>query len=272
MERLLRRALEVREPENLFSGLRLPPDFSLPDNILVFYHNYVAAAPNAHGRHTMVIPFAEMTYFVDQRKIALAPGQVLIIPPHSLRYLHPGSAGYGRLFITFEMARGAVAEAVLSGLDGTAEKTLDAFLRSYAGGGAAESALELYRLLKTLVRSRLPGEAAAVMPQGVAKALEFIGGHLAEPIGAPEIAGAARLSESRLRAVFRRATGMSPGAYLASQRLDAAKRRLLTTDMRVSEIATACGFADIYVFSAFFRKHAGLPPSAFRRRFRPGGG
>ena len=93
----------VQEPENLFSGKRLPHGFALPDNILIFFHDFTSPAPDAHGRHTLVFPLEKMIYFVERQRIELVPGMMLYVPPFALRFLHPDSNGYGRFFITFEV-------------------------------------------------------------------------------------------------------------------------------------------------------------------------
>ena len=54
------RICELEEPENLYEGVRLPPSFALPDNILLFYHDFCAPAPTAHRRYTLVFPLASM--------------------------------------------------------------------------------------------------------------------------------------------------------------------------------------------------------------------
>src|SRR5574344_2361053 len=99
---LYRKASALPEPENLFAGRRLPEEFRLPDNILVFFHDFINPMPNAHGRWTIVLPFDAMIYFLERSRVMLNPGDLLLIPPHTMRYLYPKSSGYRRLFITYE--------------------------------------------------------------------------------------------------------------------------------------------------------------------------
>ncbi|WP_313329399.1 helix-turn-helix domain-containing protein, partial [Stutzerimonas balearica] len=46
-----------------------------------------------------------------------------------------------------------------------------------------------------------------------------------------------------------------------------AQRQLAYTDLDVQQIARDLGFADAAYFSRFFRKQAGVTPSAFRAAF-----
>ena len=82
----------VTEPEDLFSGRRLPLGFSLPDNILVFFHDFTASAPNSHSRHTLVIPLDEMIYYVEHQQVEMHLGELLYVPRFALRFMHHGSS------------------------------------------------------------------------------------------------------------------------------------------------------------------------------------
>ena len=50
--------------------------------------------------------------------------------------------------------------------------------------------------------------------------------------------------------------------------LQRAQQLLLTTDLRVKEVAASLGFQDEFYFTRFIKKHTGLPPSKYRRQFR----
>jgi transcriptional regulator GlxA family with amidase domain len=67
---------------------------------------------------------------------------------------------------------------------------------------------------------------------------------------------------------FRDEVGMTPGQWLARQRVDLARRLLETTDLPVDRIAEQAGFGT----SASLRQHLvasiGVPPSAYRHTFR----
>jgi transcriptional regulator GlxA family with amidase domain len=66
---------------------------------------------------------------------------------------------------------------------------------------------------------------------------------------------------------FKQATGDSPLIYLQKLRVAAAKR-LLENDYRtMQEISDAVGYQDAAFFRMIFRRHTGVSPSAYRRKF-----
>jgi transcriptional regulator GlxA family with amidase domain len=66
---------------------------------------------------------------------------------------------------------------------------------------------------------------------------------------------------------FKRATGDSPLMYLQKLRVAAAKRMLEGDHRTVQEIGEAVGYQDAAFFRQLFERHAGVSPSAYRRRF-----
>jgi transcriptional regulator GlxA family with amidase domain len=67
---------------------------------------------------------------------------------------------------------------------------------------------------------------------------------------------------------FAAATGLSPITYVQRLRVEDAKRRLERTDTPVERIAWEVGYEDPAAFRRLFRRIAGVPPGAYRRRFQ----
>ena len=61
-------------------------------------------------------------------------------------------------------------------------------------------------------------------------------------------------------------TGLSPGQYISSLRLQLAKKLLRETSESVLSIALSCGFNSSAYFSRVFKKDAGMTPSAYRKQ------
>lgn len=87
-----------------------------------------------------------------------------------------------------------------------------------------------------------------------------------EPRTIAESSRLAGMSVSRMRELFRQATGLSPKKYQLRARLVRAGRLLRETDLPVGVIAEQTGFESIFAFSRRFRKLLGISPSEYRLR------
>lgn len=71
-------------------------------------------------------------------------------------------------------------------------------------------------------------------------------------------------SRSQTARIFRREYGQSPGEYLRSRRLSAARILLRNTNLPIKQIAAELGFADEHYFSNMFLKSARVRPKEYR--------
>ncbi|MEU1306480.1 AraC family transcriptional regulator [Streptomyces shenzhenensis] len=101
-------------------------------------------------------------------------------------------------------------------------------------------------------------------PRRLAEALDFIHANLASRIGLEELAAVAGVSASHFTRAFRASVGESPHRYVMQQRLDRARRALLSTDKPITEIALECGFADRSHLTRMMRRHLGATPRLLR--------
>ena len=95
-------------------------------------------------------------------------------------------------------------------------------------------------------------------------ALTYIDSHIDRDVSAVELARQLHYHPNYFTRMFRKYTGMAPTQYINKTKLEKAKILLNTTDMRVTEVASATGFADIYYFSKCFKKYSGFSPSDYR--------
>ena len=90
--------------------------------------------------------------------------------------------------------------------------------------------------------------------------------NVAEHLTVRDAARRAGKCESRMRALFKRATGLSPKKYQMRVRLVRAGKLLRETDLPIGLIAEQTGFESIFAFSRRFRKLLGISPSEYRSR------
>jgi AraC-like DNA-binding protein len=86
-----------------------------------------------------------------------------------------------------------------------------------------------------------------------------------------ELATSVGASRSALAERFTEVVGISPMRYLASWRMELAGQRMLGTPEAIGEIAVAVGYESEAAFNRAFKRHAGEPPAAWRRRHRKQG-
>lgn len=72
------------------------------------------------------------------------------------------------------------------------------------------------------------------------------------------------ISASYLAQLFKKYKETSFVKFLTSVRMEKAMERLVSSGDRIVEIATACGYQDVYYFSHSFKKFTGVPPKKYR--------
>jgi transcriptional regulator GlxA family with amidase domain len=92
--------------------------------------------------------------------------------------------------------------------------------------------------------------------------------HLDRPLSLAELAGHAGMSVRTFTRRFRAESGVSPGAWLAAQRLDYARQLLEESELTVDRIAERAGFGTGANLRQQLRAGAGVSPTAYRRTFR----
>lgn len=97
----------------------------------------------------------------------------------------------------------------------------------------------------------------------VQRALNYLQEHYAEPVYVRDVARAAGLSESRLKAVFRESLGLSCVQYLKSYRVSLAASMLGRSRRQVTEVALAAGFETLSHFNSTFREITGMSPTEY---------
>ena len=88
---------------------------------------------------------------------------------------------------------------------------------------------------------------------------EFFGARLS----VEQIASTVGVSSSYLRALFHQSEGESPNRYLNRVRVERAKEMLASGMFSLQEIASECGFQNVYYFSRVFKAYTGISPGKY---------
>ena len=79
------------------------------------------------------------------------------------------------------------------------------------------------------------------------------------------VANAVSVSPNHLSTLFKSKIGVGFSEYLTGVRIRQAKRLLITSDLRVSEVGERVGYQNMEYFSMLFKKNTGQTPSQYRR-------
>jgi AraC-like DNA-binding protein len=145
----------------------------------------------------------------------------------------------------------------------------DVLLKERGGRGSSFSfsqlrlqALLLRYLTLTIEASRqgIRGSASPLMH----RLLDYIDGHLDDPIEVPLLAQVARLSESRFKARFKREIGVPPAEFWLRKKIEKAITWLKSRNVTI--VAHALGFSSSQYFATVFKRYTLVSPSQFHAR------
>ncbi|TDV55043.1 GlxA family transcriptional regulator [Actinophytocola oryzae] len=109
----------------------------------------------------------------------------------------------------------------------------------------------------------------SVPDTSLAPVLEWARAGLDGPITVADLAARAATSQATLHRRFRAELGTTPLAWLTTERVTLACRLIERGELRLDRVASASGFGTAANLRAQLRRHTGLSPSEYRRRFGP---
>lgn len=235
-------------------------------------------APFLVIQHTLVgegrLDFAGTQY-------RLTPGQTMVLSlPHAHRYwLERGGHwqyfwmvlnGREALRLAREIidAAGPVSTLPAAIVDRLAAACLLLIDRADISPGEASSATyaAMAALHDGVFAARATPERS--LPPAMARVVAHIEANLARPLQVERLAAVAEMSRGHFVRQFALATGQAPSDFVLARRIDHIERLLLATDMTISAIATATGFADANYLAKAFRRKRAMAPLEFRRNGR----
>lgn len=257
---------------------RLPPcqysrfrtnTVSTPDPFFVDIdiRSYDKPFADQHGYAQLVLPLSgtvELAIEGAQRRLDPLQAGVVVAGAHHVQYSDVPNRS---LIVDLDQAllaapgRARLLEQPFTTIGAAARKLVEFMQISIEGVPAQPALLRAWvpLLLDTLAgegpqpRSRLDALLAQVAAQP------------ALPWTAESMASHARLSVSRLHALFRDTLDTTPRAWLLARRLELACTLLAGTRRPIADIALGAGFADQSVLTRAMRQHLGTTPGAYRR-------
>lgn len=131
-------------------------------------------------------------------------------------------------------------------------------------------ALECILLLILQQLSAAGSQEKASDSPGVAlawRAQQIIRTRYHTPLSTSLLAKELHCNADYLGRVYRQTFRLTLTEALHRQRVMAAEKRLISDAVSLKEVAQQCGFSDVGYFRQIFRKHTGLTPAAWKRRY-----
>lgn len=207
-------------------------------------------------------------------------GSVLYLPPDAIYWGQPAlekrklmCLSFGNRFLSevFEdenPLRHAVAHADIQ--NPTLRRYLLAIASELASPGfAAGPLLEAMAIGATVELARWSQLVAdstigTILPHQARRIEEYIRENLSSTLSISDIGRACGMSTRNVARVFKQATGVSIGDFIARCRIELAKELLASDELRIKEVSWRCGFRSSSAFSAAFRSATGTTPRDFR--------
>jgi len=220
--------------------------------------------------------------WIGDRHFTLVPGDVTVTPPHTksryelgaggqhwCAHLNLGAARARTLRLPLWHRAGKQAPALGQRLSWLAEL---ARMRNGPRAGLATEGLEtgirdllLWLHFQPAENNPTAGARAQQAVDALVRELETRYEHDASP---KELAASVGMNANYLAQVFRETYGCTIDRFLRRRRVEVARHLLLSTDLRVKEIAGRVGIADSQKFNKDFRSVEGCSPTEFRCRHK----
>ena len=136
--------------------------------------------------------------------------------------------------------------------------------KAAAAGAASASLLELLLWLHLEARRGTGPRRGSLADEALAKLDRAIDASLDRPMLIGELAAHVGLSAEYVARLFVQRNGITLQHFLLLRRIELARHLLVSSDLRVSEIARRVGIPDPQYFNKQFRRVAGQSPLAYR--------
>lgn len=108
----------------------------------------------------------------------------------------------------------------------------------------------------------------SIIDKRIRKVMHYISNHFKESLTVRKMAELVNLSDMYFGNLFKQETGISFHKFLNSIRMNHAEDMLRSGEFKVSEIADACGFSDVFYFSRQYKESRGFAPSKVMKTFK----
>lgn len=228
---------------------------------------------HAHtGFEMHIVTDGRQQYEVADATYTLTAGTFLLIYPnvaHTARSAEPCTRKYS---ITFTKSVDETLPCFFGSITARMADTIAFLVREAMWDKEISSTLIENSILELLVSAfRMTGakEKPTTLTRDnnaiVAMAKQYIEDNIQTAPGVAAVAEYCHLSSKQLTRVFHRFESVTPGEYILGRRVAKIEQLLTDPTLTLKQISETMSFDNEYYFNAFFKKHAGMPPGAYRK-------
>lgn len=244
---------------------------------ILFENDAIHTTKKVHhhtGFELHIITAGLQTYEVAGQNYKLENGSFLLICPnipHKILTVAPNTQKYS---ITFDKQYAHLAPCVfgeatpriLSNIAYIKNEMLlkKEFSSTLAENSILEILIHVFRLLgiEEKEEPKIQNDNAVI-----ALAKQYMEDNVELNLSVTDVAGYCYLSAKQLTRIFHEFEGVTPGEYIANSRTRRIEELLKREDLTLKRISEIMHFNNEYYFNAFFKKHAGMSPGAYRKMF-----
>ncbi len=131
---------------------------------------------------------------------------------------------------------------------------------------SVEQALAAALVESHAVRPRpVPIHRGGLTPARLRRVTELVHAKFEDELSLDEMPESAGLSTAHFSQMFRKSTGESPRQFVLRHRVQRAKEMLRAAEVRMLDVAVACGFKTQQHFARVFRQLCGASPTEYRQ-------
>lgn len=266
---------------------------ALNDRQISFNRMSIGSANYFHWHQCLEMLFISQGYgivIVDNQQYTLRPGRLFVFPPFKLHKVFVEQSDRNHYIRTtvhldhqlldgflscfpqrrahFSRLWGAESDAHIFDLADNAqhiETILESFQRLQLAATPQweDIAMMILQLMEFMPEQQV--KRKTVSRTTASKVMQWIEENYVMKFSLAELSAAIGLSQSYISRVFSQETGGSVVDYLATRRIKRACELLRSTDMRIEEVGSQCGFTDTPYFITCFRKLIGRTPLQYRK-------
>ena len=229
--------------------------------------------------HIMTEGFFEYE-FPGGKKLTLSAGSALLIPPGEAHIISSFLDTSNKITISFSPDKDSplynalkkhgittlnVAEKFYTVMDDIFEENkINTTISPYVIRNKIFEILLLFARQIGLPRA-IPRNESLIEDRRVTSAKLYINENSHRNVTLKEISEHLGVSSKQMDRIFLSCQGCHLSEYIKSKRLSEAEKLLLETNLPIREISEKLGFSNVYNFTGFFTKKAGISPAAYRK-------